>query len=93
MLFFFPPDMARPASLIGDSSEHLVADLASPDGHARSGHHASNSRSDSKVEHGQHAATAIVVPGVIRKAPCRHCRHWRLLGIGLLRRHHEQRRR
>jgi hypothetical protein len=40
MLFFFPPDMARPVSLVGDSSEHAVAGIdshAGSNGHAASG--------------------------------------------------------
>ena len=47
MLFFFPPDMARPASLMGDSSEPLLDAPGS-----RVGQPAST------TELGEHAATA-----------------------------------
>src|SRR3954451_10727048 len=36
MLFFFPPDMVRPASLEGDPAEPLTSGLGSQDGHPAS---------------------------------------------------------
>ena len=62
MLFFFPPDMARPASLIGDSQEHQFTELTSGDG-----------QPVPKTDRVQPTSTASPSMGGIRQAAHRPC--------------------